>query len=152
LRLSPHRRATSSGQSSASASSGGRGSSRPSRGLPDIASSDPVNEIVAQDTLVEREAVHRFESVEAIDDRCDLADRQPQERGRFVLELLETLSTIEEPCASFRSTGEDVLIVHRSTVAIVVIELISPFHNQAVCMSFTRGTARSTPIAGVECT
>jgi hypothetical protein len=38
-----------------------------------------------------------------------------------VLVLLETLSPVEEPCASLRSTGEDVLIVHRSMVAIVVI-------------------------------
>jgi hypothetical protein len=35
--------------------------------------------------------------------------------------LLETLSPVEEPCASLRSTVEDVLIVHRSMDAIVVI-------------------------------
>ena len=50
-----------------------------------------------------------------------IADREPQQRGRFVLVLLETLSPVEEPCASLRSTGEDVLIVHRAMVAIVVI-------------------------------
>ena len=63
----------------------------------------------------------RFESVEAVDDRCDLAYRLPQQGGRFVLVLLESLSPVEEPCASLRSTGEEVLIVHRSMVTIVVI-------------------------------
>jgi hypothetical protein len=64
--------------------------------------------------LVNREAVHRFESVEAVDDRFDLADRQPQQRGEFVLVLLETLPPAEEPHGGLLCTGEDVLIVHRS--------------------------------------
>jgi hypothetical protein len=38
-----------------------------------------------------------------------------------VLVLLETLSPVEEPRASLRSTGEEILIVHRSMVAIAVI-------------------------------
>jgi hypothetical protein len=36
-----------------------------------------------------------FESVEAVDDRFDLADREPQQRQEFSLVLLQTLSSIE---------------------------------------------------------
>ena len=46
-RLSPHRRATWSGESSVSASAAGRTARRASRALRDIAPSDPVDEIVA---------------------------------------------------------------------------------------------------------
>jgi hypothetical protein len=67
-----------------------------------------------------------------------------------VLVLLETLSPVEEPCASLRSTVEEVLIVHRSMVAIVVIQLRSPLNDPPARVPFARSAPGLIPIARAD--